>query len=265
MDSPALVRSTIMAHELEHIAARDQAVIVATHIVTVLLPWNLPLWWFARRLRAAVEVDCDARVLRRGVDAEHYTDVLLQVSQRQSSSPYAAATLIEPVTQLERRVRIMLTRRRSMSLRQAATATALAVAIAACATRVEAPVIVASEPAAAIVEPQAATAEPTERASPHPKFLVGSPGEAVRMVMGPNDEVTVQSASVIVSDADPAHTQVTADRITETPDSLVLEGNVRLVFEESSLTAARVVAKRGADGSTTFTAENAVVTARRSK
>src|SRR5262245_38352511 len=86
MDSPASVRSTIMAHELEHIAARDQAVIVATHVVTVLLPWNLPLWWFARRLRAAIEVDCDARVLRRGVDAGHYTDVLLQVGQRRSSS-----------------------------------------------------------------------------------------------------------------------------------------------------------------------------------
>ena len=172
----------------------------------------------------------------------------------------------------------MLTRRRRMSLRHAATATALAVALAACATRVEPPVIVTSEPPAPFAEPAEPTSEPvtpftepavttpepTRPAGKRPKFLVGSPGEVVRMVQGPNDEITVHSARVIVSDLEEVHAQVTADNISQIADSLVLEGNVRLVFGEASLTATRVVAKQGADGSTTFTAENAVVAARRS-
>ena len=75
----------------------------------------------------------------------------------------------------------------------------------------------------------------------------------------------MHSARVIVSDADDAHTQITAENITQTPDSLVFEGNVRLAIGESSLTATRVVAEQDADGSKTFTAENAVLATRRYK
>jgi hypothetical protein len=273
-DAPASVQSTIRAHELEHIAARDQAFIVAAQLVTVLLPWNLPLWLFVRRLRAAIEVDCDARVLRSGVDPAHYADVLLAVGQRRSFSPYAAATLIEPVTQLERRIRIMLTRRRPISLRHAATATALAVVIAACASSVEPPVIVTSEPTALeepaattaepatpLAEPAVTTPEPTQRAGTRPRFVLGSQAEPVRMVKGPNGDITVHAASVMVEGGE--HTQLTADRITQTPDSLVLEGNVQLVFEGASMTATRAVAQQAADGSMTFKAENAVIATRR--
>ena len=35
-------------------------------MAVVLMPWNLPLWWQWRRLRFAIEVDCDARVLASG-------------------------------------------------------------------------------------------------------------------------------------------------------------------------------------------------------
>jgi hypothetical protein len=35
-------------------------------LVAVLVPWNLPVWRQLRRLRLAMEVDCDARVLRGG-------------------------------------------------------------------------------------------------------------------------------------------------------------------------------------------------------
>ena len=113
------LRSTVVAHELEHIAARDQAAIVAAQLIAILLPWNLPLWWFAKRLRAAIEIDCDARVLRQGVDPAHYADVCWPSASTDRPSPYIAATLIEPVTQLERRIRIMLTSQRPRSVHDA--------------------------------------------------------------------------------------------------------------------------------------------------
>ena len=139
--APASARHVVMAHEREHIAARDPAAIVASHLIAILLPWNVPLWWFARRLRAAIEIDCDARVLRTGVDPAHYGDVLLAVGQHRSSSPPMAATLIEPVTQLERRIRIMLAKPRPRSGRRVVAALAVALCIAACATQVETPVL----------------------------------------------------------------------------------------------------------------------------
>lgn len=141
INAPASARHVVMAHEREHIAARDPAAIVASQLIAILLPWNLPLWWFARRLRAAIEIDCDARVLRTGVDPAHYGDVLLAVGQHRSSSPHMAATLIEPVTQLERRIRIMLAKPCPGSGRRAVAALAVALGIAACATQVAPPVL----------------------------------------------------------------------------------------------------------------------------
>ena len=52
-----------LAHESEHVRARDPLLLLAGTVAIVLLPWNLPLWWQWRRLRLSIEVDCDARVL----------------------------------------------------------------------------------------------------------------------------------------------------------------------------------------------------------
>jgi hypothetical protein len=225
---PDRVRSTVVAHELEHIAARDQAAIVATQLITVLLPWNLPLWWFARRLRAAIEVDCDARVLRRGVDPEHYADVLLAVGQRCSLSLYLAATLIEPVTQLERRIRIMLTRRKPGAARRAATAAALALALAACVARLEPPVVVTPEPSADAAEESAPARFSTVTVLP---FLGRTPRREL------SDGI-----------------------VPKTEEGFVFEGNVVFEFDGTSITATRAVAKEGADGRMTLTLEDAGVT-----
>jgi len=56
----------VLAHELEHLRARDVRVLGAALLVAALIPWNLPVWWQLRRLRFAMEVDCDSRVLRGG-------------------------------------------------------------------------------------------------------------------------------------------------------------------------------------------------------
>jgi hypothetical protein len=72
------------------------------------MPWNLPLWWQLRRLRHAIEVDCDARVLKQGHDANHYGKTLIAVGARQSAFIGAVAAMSESKSFLEERIKIML-------------------------------------------------------------------------------------------------------------------------------------------------------------
>jgi beta-lactamase regulating signal transducer with metallopeptidase domain len=74
-------RSLALAHEEEHIRARDPQLLCAALLLLAALPWNLPLWWLWRRLRQAVELDCDHRVLARGLDPRAYSRLLVNVAQ----------------------------------------------------------------------------------------------------------------------------------------------------------------------------------------
>ncbi len=76
-------------------------------LIAVLLPWNLPIWWQLRRLRFAIEVDCDARVLRGGQSRSTYSAVLLSVATHLVPLRAAAAGLSESGSSLEKRIRIM--------------------------------------------------------------------------------------------------------------------------------------------------------------
>src|SRR6202050_4725322 len=69
LNAPNDVRAVVLAHEQEHIAARDPALLLLGLILVAISPWNLPLWWQLRRLRFAIEGDCDARALGRGAGA----------------------------------------------------------------------------------------------------------------------------------------------------------------------------------------------------
>jgi hypothetical protein len=83
-DAPATSRALILSHELEHIAARDPWLLLLALAIVAAAPWSPPLWWQLRRLRFAIEVDCDARVLSRGADVGTYGEVLLAVGQQGS-------------------------------------------------------------------------------------------------------------------------------------------------------------------------------------
>jgi lipopolysaccharide transport protein LptA len=74
----------------------------------VAMPWNVPLWWQLRRLRFAIEVDCDARVLKSGHDVGIYGEALIMVGQRQSGYVGAIAGMSESRAFLEKRVGLML-------------------------------------------------------------------------------------------------------------------------------------------------------------
>ena len=81
LNEPAATLEAALAHENEHIAARDPAVLLAALLLLATTPWNLPLWWQLRRLKLAIEVDCDTRVLRTGVERGLYADVLLRINE----------------------------------------------------------------------------------------------------------------------------------------------------------------------------------------
>ncbi len=80
-------RDIMVLHEREHLRGRDTALLSAALLLVVILPWNLPMWCLLFRLRRAIELDCDQRVLRSGIDVREYGNLLLEVSHRRTLSP----------------------------------------------------------------------------------------------------------------------------------------------------------------------------------
>jgi len=101
-------RSLALAHEEEHIRARDPQLLFAALLLLAALPWNLPLWWLWRRLRQAVELDCDHRVLARGLDSRAYSRLLVNVAQWGNPRRLFVTALSESPSFLERRLSLML-------------------------------------------------------------------------------------------------------------------------------------------------------------
>lgn len=106
-------RALILAHEREHCGARDPLVVFLGALPTVLMPWNAPLWWCLARLRLAVELDCDERVLRTATPGtrRRYGRLLMDVSRSPGRPVRALAAFSERRSALERRVRALTDRR----------------------------------------------------------------------------------------------------------------------------------------------------------
>ena len=128
-----------MLHEREHLTARDPQILTTATLLFALFPWNAPLAWMLRRLRFAMEVDCDARVVRGGADPASYGEALLYVSQRQAPAPATSIALIERPSQLERRINIMFASPRRYPALIAGLSLALASYCLAAAAKIEAP------------------------------------------------------------------------------------------------------------------------------
>lgn len=109
LDLDERLRRLMLLHEEEHARAGDPQLVVAALLVLVAMPWNPALWWQLRRLRMAVEVDCDARVLRREPDRRRYGTLLLEVSRRRGGNSLVVA-FAEPRAFLERRIRRIVAR-----------------------------------------------------------------------------------------------------------------------------------------------------------
>jgi TonB family protein len=93
-----------------------------------------------RRLRDAVEVDCDRRVLRRRPDPASYGESLISVAARASGASLGLAAFTEHPGALERRILAMTHRPTPWSSFRAALFTLVAIAVGAQACGVEGPV-----------------------------------------------------------------------------------------------------------------------------
>ncbi len=110
------LRAIVLRHEEEHRSARDPYLLFGAALAVALMPWNLALWFQARRLRLAIELDCDARVLRAHPSTERYGLLMLTIAQRRSVAPTLFAPMLtEPTTQLERRIIAMRTTTRRLA------------------------------------------------------------------------------------------------------------------------------------------------------
>jgi beta-lactamase regulating signal transducer with metallopeptidase domain len=100
-------RALLLAHEREHARSYDPLLLLAAGWVVIAMPWNPSAWYALRRLRLAVESDCDRRVLRISPDVHTYGSLLLDVSERMVASAAPVAALAEPTSDLRRRISLM--------------------------------------------------------------------------------------------------------------------------------------------------------------
>lgn len=106
-------QALVLAHEDEHRRAHDPLLLAAAAALVALMPWHPIAWWCVSRLRLATELDCDARVLRRGVSTRHYGEVLLTLAASLPAVLRAAHALglFDSRRHLERRLLAMTTPR----------------------------------------------------------------------------------------------------------------------------------------------------------
>jgi TonB-dependent SusC/RagA subfamily outer membrane receptor len=106
----------ILAHETAHVQARDPILLTVVCALAALVPWNPGLWLILSRLRLAIEVDCDTRVLRGGVSARSYSSLLVDVAERAMPLRLAATALADDSSHLHQRILAMHPRRSSHPL-----------------------------------------------------------------------------------------------------------------------------------------------------
>jgi bla regulator protein blaR1 len=78
------IRALTIIHEQEHVKRRDALLLLAGFLLVGVMPWNPALNWQLRRLRFAIEVDCDARIVRsrQGCDRSAYIEALTWLWQK---------------------------------------------------------------------------------------------------------------------------------------------------------------------------------------
>jgi bla regulator protein blaR1 len=128
-----------IAHERSHLDSRDPQLVALALLSLMLMPWNPLLWWQFHRLRRAIEVDCDARVLRDGHDVGDYCETLIHVGQRQSGRIGVVPAMSDSISFVELRIRHMLRKPNKWARVSAVAMVCVSLGIAAFAAQVTPP------------------------------------------------------------------------------------------------------------------------------
>jgi hypothetical protein len=158
LDATAEERRLVLLHEREHVAAGDAWLLLLGTLAVAAMPWSVPLWWQHRRLRSAVETDCDARVLARGADRRAYGRVLIRTAGCAPGLPLLGPAWGDTPSQLERRIVAMTAKRPSRPLLRSVPLLALAAGVVATACDVAGKGGDEAETAPTAASPRAATA-----------------------------------------------------------------------------------------------------------
>lgn len=136
--SPA-EQELVIAHERSHLGAYDIQSLTIAVCLLACMPWNPMLWWQLRRLRLAIETDCDARVLSLGHPVAGYSETLIAVGERQSASYAMTMASYGSKSFLEQRIHNMLRKKTRHASVSALALACLGVGLAVCAAEIAPP------------------------------------------------------------------------------------------------------------------------------
>jgi TonB family protein len=188
------LRRLLVLHEAEHVRAKDPQLAVAGLVTCALMPWNAVLWWQLSRLRTAIEMDCDARVLARAGDRASYGSLLLEVGQRRAR---LAVGLAESGSMLERRIRMITKTTTSRRTLRALGLGSVSVLVLAVACETPPPTGLGDVDSRPVVAEEALTAATELPCEP----LIHLDGDAVdRSVLAAMDPARIESIEVLRGD-----------------------------------------------------------------
>src|SRR5438874_3194931 len=132
-------QEVVMAHERSHLGAYDTQLLTIAVCLVACMPWNPVLWWQLRRLRLAIETDCDARVLSLGYPVARYSETLIAVGERHSACYTMAMARYGSKSFLEQRIQNMLRKKTRHARVSALALGCLGIGLAVCAAEVAPP------------------------------------------------------------------------------------------------------------------------------
>jgi bla regulator protein blaR1 len=199
----------MLSHEQEHQRARDPLLIHLAGLAIVAMPWSPASWWMFSRLRGALELDCDARVLGSHTapdDAAEYGRLLLNVAtHRTTRSAGFAPGMLNHSSSLTRRITAMCANASRCSGRRVGVRLAAAVVLIAATSMLPVPHLRAQE--------SSLPAEPTVYESGNgvswPKVIKLVQPKYTRKAMQEKIVGTVSLSAVLQTSGKPDHIEVT--------------------------------------------------------
>ena len=107
LDRPTDEQQLVVAHEREHLRARDHLLLGGAWLGAIAFPWHPGVWYLVNRIRLAIELDCDARILRGGASPQSYGALLIDMAAHRRPTQVGALALADGPSHLERRILAM--------------------------------------------------------------------------------------------------------------------------------------------------------------